>query len=74
MLGRLQDLPGPRRDALHAAFGSPAGAAPDRFLVGLAVLTLLSEVATERSLPIGVSTSASTTTPPGRQQASPLLT
>jgi DNA-binding CsgD family transcriptional regulator len=48
LLGRLEVLPGPQRGALGTAFGMSAGAAPDRFLVGLAVLGLLSEVAGER--------------------------
>ncbi|HEY6747819.1 MAG TPA: AAA family ATPase [Mycobacteriales bacterium] len=49
-LDRLAGLPGPQRDALGAAFGLRAGHPPDRYLVGLSVLTLLSEVAEERPL------------------------
>jgi DNA-binding CsgD family transcriptional regulator len=50
MLDRLERLPGPQRDALGSAFGLTAAHAPDRFLVGLAVLSLLAEVSDERPL------------------------
>ena len=50
MLGRLGHLPIPQRDALNTAFGMSAGNPPDRFLVGLAVLSLLSDAAEEQPL------------------------
>ena len=50
MLDRLERLPAPQREALEIVFGLTQGPAPDRFLVGLAVLSLLSETAGERPL------------------------
>jgi hypothetical protein len=50
MLDRLDRLPDPQREALGTAFGLSAGEAPDRFLVGLAVLSLLGELAEDRPL------------------------
>src|SRR5690348_5686412 len=50
MLDYAESLPVPQREALRTAFGLSAGPVPDRFLVGLAVLGLLSETAAERPL------------------------
>jgi len=50
LLGRLERLPVPQRDALRAAFGICPGPAPDRFLVSLAALGLLSDEDEERPL------------------------
>ena len=50
MLDHLEQLPAPQRQALRTVFGLSAGLAPDRFLVALAVLSLLSEAAGERPL------------------------
>ena len=50
MLDHLGRLPAPQRDALATVFGRSADAAPDRFLVGLATLTLFAEVAEQQPL------------------------
>jgi DNA-binding CsgD family transcriptional regulator len=50
MLDGLERLPAPQRDALQIMFGLREGAAPDRLLIGLAVLSLLSDAAEERPL------------------------
>jgi DNA-binding CsgD family transcriptional regulator/tetratricopeptide (TPR) repeat protein len=50
MLDHVERLPAPQRDALLTAFGMARGAAPNRFLVGLAVLGLLADVAAEQPL------------------------
>ena len=50
LFDRLERLPAPQRDALATAFGLRAGEAPDRFLVSLAVLSLLGEAAEEQPL------------------------
>jgi hypothetical protein len=50
LLDRTSSLPEPQRAALGVAFGRRSGAAPDRFLVGLATLNLLAAVAEEKPL------------------------
>jgi DNA-binding CsgD family transcriptional regulator len=50
MLDRLDGLPAPQSEALRTAFGLASGRPPDRFFVGLAVLSLLSDVAEEQPL------------------------
>src|SRR5258705_9148635 len=44
-LDSLERLPDPQREALAVAFGLRSGRAPDRYLVGLAVLGLVAELA-----------------------------
>ena len=50
ILDRRDTLPGPQSEALEVVFGLDSGPAPDRFLVGLATLSLLAEIANERPL------------------------
>ena len=50
MVDLRERLPGPQREALETAFGLSAGPPPDRFVVALGVLGLLSEVADEQPL------------------------
>ena len=50
LLDRLPELPAPQRQAMEVVFGLSAGEAPDRFLVGLAVLSLFAAVGEQRPL------------------------
>jgi DNA-binding CsgD family transcriptional regulator/tetratricopeptide (TPR) repeat protein len=50
MLDRLERIPSAQAEALRFVFGLSAGGPPDRFLVGLAVLSLFSEMADDRPL------------------------
>ena len=50
MLDRLDALPAPQQEALRVALGVATGNPPDRFLISLATLSLLSAVAEERPL------------------------
>ncbi|WP_204772953.1 helix-turn-helix transcriptional regulator [Leifsonia flava] len=50
LLEHVDGIPEPQREALTTAFGISSGRTPDRFLVGLAVLSLLSEAA--QQLPV----------------------
>jgi DNA-binding CsgD family transcriptional regulator/tetratricopeptide (TPR) repeat protein len=50
LIDHLDHLPEPQREALNVAFGRTSGPAPDRFLVGLAVLSLMAAASAERPL------------------------
>jgi len=50
LLNYLDELPEPQREALNVAFGRGVGAAPDRFLVGLAALSLMAAAANDQPL------------------------
>jgi hypothetical protein len=50
LLNHLDELPEPQREALNVAFGRGVGATPDRFLVGLAVLSLMAVAANDKPL------------------------
>jgi len=50
LLGHLDELPPPQRDALATVFGLSAGPTPDRLLVGLATLTLVAQAAEQQPL------------------------
>jgi DNA-binding CsgD family transcriptional regulator len=50
LLDRMERLPGPQREALEVALGVREGRAPDRLLVGLAVLSMMADLAEERPL------------------------
>ncbi len=50
LLNRLDEIPPPQRDALRIVFGLSDGPAPDRFLVGLATVSLIAQAAEERPL------------------------
>ena len=50
LLTHIDELPEPQREALNVAFGRGVGETPDRFLVGLAVLSLIAAAAHDQPL------------------------
>jgi DNA-binding CsgD family transcriptional regulator/tetratricopeptide (TPR) repeat protein len=50
LLAHIDELPEPQREALNVAFGRGVGPTPDRFLVGLAVLSLIAAAAIDQPM------------------------
>src|SRR6476469_10709840 len=50
LMNHLDELPELQREAMNVAFGRGVGATPDRFLVGLAVLSLMAAAANDQPL------------------------
>ncbi|WP_319452816.1 MULTISPECIES: helix-turn-helix transcriptional regulator [unclassified Mycobacterium] len=50
LMDRIEELPEPQREALNVAFGRGVGPTPDRFLVGLAVLSIMAAAAADQPL------------------------
>jgi len=50
LMDHVDELPEPQREALNVAFGRGVGETPDRFLVGLAVLSLMAAASHEKPL------------------------
>ena len=50
LMDHVDELPEPQREALNVAFGRGVGPTPDRFLVGLAVLSLMAAAANDQPL------------------------
>jgi DNA-binding CsgD family transcriptional regulator len=50
LMDRFDELPQPQREALNVAFGRGVGPTPDRFLVGLAVLSLMALASSDQPL------------------------
>ena len=70
LLDRLDHIPSPQRDALGTAFGLRTGPPPDRFLVGLAVLSLVADAAAEDHCSAPSTTRNGSTTPPHERSRS----
>jgi AAA ATPase-like protein len=73
MLDHLERLPVPQRDALATVFGRSSGSTPDQFMVALATLTLLAEVAESSRSSASLMTRSGSTTPPHRSSVSSVV-